>query len=200
MNSKKFLIAASLSLGLTACGSMGANTTVYSTNQPVVERTNYAIDVNADGGSGISGSERVRVSEWLDALQLGYGDRVSVDFGDNYANRSAMQDVEILAEERGMLISDTAPVTAGEIYPGTVRIIVTRSSASVPNCPNMSKTTEANYNASTSPNYGCATNSNLAAMIADPEDLVRGKSDRNLKSNSGKKAIDAYRTKTNGGN
>ncbi|NJM51150.1 MAG: hypothetical protein HC843_09975 [Sphingomonadales bacterium] len=68
--------------------------------------------------------------------------------------------------------------------------------ASVPNCPNWSKSTEANYNSSSHPNYGCAVNSNMAAMIADPEDLVRGKENEKLDSSSGKAAIQAYRAKT----
>ncbi|MFM2411328.1 MAG: hypothetical protein RL481_2156, partial [Pseudomonadota bacterium] len=48
----------------------------------------------------------------------------------------------------------------------------------VPNCPNWTKTTDANFNTSNHPNYGCATNSNMAAMVSDPEDLVRGRKSR----------------------
>jgi pilus assembly protein CpaD len=43
-------------------------------------------------------------------------------------------------------------------------------------------------------NYGCATNSNLAAMIADPEDLVRGKTGGpQVDAALSGKAIKAYR-------
>ncbi|MFC4291744.1 CpaD family pilus assembly protein [Sphingorhabdus arenilitoris] len=192
----KFLIAATISFGLAGCGAMGSNTSLYSANQPVVERTNFAIDVNANGSSGIAPGEKVRVGEWMNALQLGYGDRVSVDYGAGYANNTIKNEVAQMAAERGMLIADTAPVTPGAVAPGTVRIVVTRSSASVPGCPNWSKSTEANYNSSTHPNYGCAVNSTMAAMIADPEDLVRGKENEKLDSSSGKNAIQAYRTKT----
>jgi pilus assembly protein CpaD len=198
MMKTKFLIAATISFGLAGCGAMGANTSVYSTNQPVVERTNFAIDVNANGSNGIVPSEKTRLSEWMNALELGYGDRVSIDFGDAYANRSVTDDVAQLANEHGVLMSDTAPLTAGRVTPGTVRVVVTRSTASVPGCPNWSKTTESNYNSSTHPNYGCAVNSNMAAMIADPEDLVRGKESENLHRGSGKKAINDYRTKKTG--
>jgi pilus assembly protein CpaD len=199
MKNAKFLIAATLSLGLSGCGAMGTNTTVYSANQPVVERTNYAIDVNADSSYGVSPNEKVRLSEWLDALKVGYGDRIAIDFGDSNSSAAAQQVVSQMATDRGILVSDTAPLTAGRVNPGTMRVIVTRSTASVPNCPNWSKTTEANYNMANHPNYGCAVNSNMAAMIADPEDLVRGSEDRKLDSNSGTKAITTYRVKTNGG-
>jgi pilus assembly protein CpaD len=197
MKNTQFLIAAAFGLSLSGCGAMGDNTSMYSVHQPVVERSNYVLDVNA-GGSGITGSEKIRVAEWFDALQLGYGDRVSVDYGTSYVNAAARQSVSDLAGSHGLLLVETAPVTPGNIVPGTVRVIVSRSTASVPSCPDWSKTTEANYNSSNHSNYGCAYNSNLAAMVADPEDLVRGQKPK-VDGNSGNVAANAHRTKTAGG-
>jgi pilus assembly protein CpaD len=175
----KIVFVAALAGFVSGCGTIGAtgpNTSVYSTNQPVVTRSNYAIDVNMDSYTGLPSSETKRVSEWFDALKLGFGDRIAVDFGDNSNSSNAVkQEVARLASLHGMVMTDTAPATAGNVNPGTARIVVTRSSASVPNCPNWSKHTEANFNSSNHPDYGCATNSNLAAMVADPEDLVRGR-------------------------
>lgn len=171
----KLILTASMVIALAGCGSIGDNTSMYSTNQPVVERTNYALDVNVDGSGGVSAFEEARIAEWFSAMKLGFGDRVAVDAGDGYASSGAKQAVARLAAKHGMLINDTAPVTPGAIAPGTARIVVTRSKASVPNCPNWSKTTETNFNSANHPNYGCAVNSNLAAMVADPEDLVRGR-------------------------
>ena len=53
--------------------------------------------------------------------------------------------------------------------------VVAGGQATVPNCPNWS-TASLDSAAVTSSNYGCATKSNLAAMIADPQDLIHGKS------------------------
>jgi pilus assembly protein CpaD len=198
MRNMKFLTAAAASLALAGCGaSLGTNTSMYSVHQPVVERTNYAIDLNSDGSS-ISSAEQTRLTEWFDALQLGYGDRVSVDFGGGYASTSASQMVAAATADRGVIMEKVAPVTAGQIAPGMLRVVVTRSKAAVPSCPDWSTNREYNYNASNHSNYGCASNSNLAAMVADPEDLVRGRESGKLDSNSGKRAVDAYRTKTGG--
>jgi pilus assembly protein CpaD len=186
----KIIMSAALAFTLAGCAGMGAtgpNTSMYSTNQPVVERTNYAMDVNLDGYQGIAGSERARVADWFTALKLGFGDRITVDFGDGAASNIVEQDVADLAAQFGMVVGDKAPLTAGNIVPGTARIIVTRSTASVPNCPNWSKSTEANYNSSNHPNYGCAVNSNLAAMVADPEDLVSGRESPPRNARGGKK-------------
>lgn len=200
MRNMKFLTAAATSLALAGCaGTLGSssNTSMYSVHQPVVERTNYAIDLNSDGGS-LSTAEQARLSEWFDALQLGYGDRVSIDYGSGYPSSVTSNMVASVAADRGIVIDGTAPVTAGQIAPGMLRIVVTRSKASVPSCPDWSTNHDRNYNGSNHSNHGCSTNSNLAAMIADPEDLVRGRENKKLDSNSGKKAVDAYRAKTGG--
>ena len=199
MTKNKFLIVASTALALSACTTPGANTSMYSVHQPVVERTNYAIDIDTGGGT-VSPAEQQRMSEWFEAMQLRYGDRVAVDYGGGYADPSVRQTVSALVEGYGLLVGSTAPVTSGTVAPGTVRVVVTRSSASVPSCPDWSTTSDRNYDSSNHSNYGCSTNSNLAAMIADPEDLVRGRDNKSLDKNSGKSAVSAYRTKTNGGN
>ena len=46
----------------------------------------------------------------------------------------------------------------------------------------------------TSSNFGCGVNGNLAAMIANPEDLVRGQTtDSDLRTTTSNRAIQAYR-------
>lgn len=199
MRNLKFLITAGLGLTLAGCGSLGNNTSMYSTHQPVVERSNYALDINVDG-SGIPTDEQRRMSEWFDALQLRYGDRVAVDYGNGYINVAANRVISEVAADRGILLNETAPVTSGNVMPGTARVIVTRSKASVPSCPDWSTTSDSNFNTGNHSNHGCSVNSNLAAMIADPEDLIRGRDAKALDNNNGKAAVNAHRTKTNGGN
>jgi pilus assembly protein CpaD len=54
--------------------------------------------------------------------------------------------------------------------------IVSAAGATVPNCPNWSDK-DLPESEGQSSNYGCATALNLAAMIADPNDLIRGRTD-----------------------
>ena len=197
MRNLKFLTIAGLTVVLAGCGTMPTNTSMYSVHQPVVERTNFAIDVSTDG-NGIPAGEQIRLTEWFDGLDLGYGDRVAIDYGNGYMDNAAAKAVSKAAADRGILMAGPAPVTTGQIAPGTIRVVVTRSTASVPSCPDWSTTHENNYNAGNHSNYGCSTNSNLAAMIADPEDLVRGRENKKTDTNSGKNAVNTYRTKTGG--
>ncbi len=165
-------LALSLGLALAACGGMPTNRTMYSTKQPVVERSTVTLDVNTNS-AGLPVSEQRRVAAWFEAMDLGYGDRVSVeDPLEREETRTAVAD---LAGRYGMLLSDALPVSTGDLQPGQARIVIQRSRASVPGCPDWSATSDASLGNGISPGYGCATNGNLASMIADPEDLIKGR-------------------------
>ena len=164
------LIASTLALSLSACGGP-MNHSLYSTAQPVVERTHYTFDV-VGGPGGPSIPEQRRLAGWFEALNLKYGDRVSIETdGTDPATVSA---VGKIVDRYGLALSEHAPITEGFVEPGRTRVVVTRSVATVPGCPDWSDDYDGNYANATSRNYGCATNSNLAAMVANPEDLVRG--------------------------
>jgi pilus assembly protein CpaD len=70
--------------------------------------------------------------------------------------------------------------------------VVTPDRAVVPNCPNW-KSGGLDSGALTDTNYGCAINSNLAAMVADPLDLIHGKSSDVTDTGSVARAIKAWR-------
>ncbi len=184
-------LALSLGLALAGCGGMPTNGGLESVHQPVVERVNYTLDL-VTGPGGLSLPEQRRLSGWFEAMDLRYGDRIAID--DPLASRATREAVEALASRHGLLVGSDVPVTSGRVEAGAARVIVTRSRASVPGCPDWSSTSDANLNNATSSNYGCATNSNLAAMVADPEHLIRGaraKGETVVMSST--KAIDSYR-------
>jgi pilus assembly protein CpaD len=186
-------IAIAAGLGLTGCGGMPTNRSLESVNQPVVERSNYTFDV-ATGGGGLSYAEQRRLAGWFEAMDLRYGDRLAVD--DPLQSSSTRAAVEAIASRYGILVSETAPATTGYVNAGTARVVLTRSTASVPNCPNWSAKSDVNLMNATSSNYGCATNGNLAAMVANPEDLVKGAAGSgSTVVMSANKAIKTYREK-----
>jgi pilus assembly protein CpaD len=52
---------------------------------------------------------------------------------------------------------------------------VSRRRAQVPGCPNWNLPSNPNYDNSSMSNFGCGVNSNIAMMVANPEDLVHGR-------------------------
>ncbi len=168
------LLAGVLALPLAACNAPRAdmNRGLESVHQPVVQRNNFVFDVSTLPGGGLAVSEQRRLAGWLEALDLGYGDRISIDDPlDSDQTRSA---VEAVAGRYGMLLADTAPVTEGAITAGTARVVIMRTEASVPGCPDWSDKIDIKVNNATSPGFGCAINGNMAAMVANKEDLVHG--------------------------
>jgi pilus assembly protein CpaD len=184
-------LALSMGLALAGCGGMSGNHSLESIHQPVVERANYALDVST-GGGGLSFPEQTRLANWLDAMRLHYGDRVAID--DPLQSGATRNAVEELVARYGLLLSDDAPVTPGAVNAGAARIVISRMKASVPGCPDWSAKSDVTVMNATSGNYGCATNSNLAAMVANPEHLLKGDGSRgDTLIMSSTKAIESYR-------
>lgn len=168
----------SLGLGACATGPTGPltatnNPSPYSVHQPVVQRTDFVLDLDASGDS-LSPSERARLIGWFESIELRYADRIYVEEPRDYPSPGARRGVADVLGEYGMMLNNGAPITAGNVAPGVVRVVASRATASVPGCP-VWNSADVAPRVATSPNYGCATNANLAAMIADPNDLVAGR-------------------------
>jgi pilus assembly protein CpaD len=165
---------------------------VQATNAPVVSRADYVFDAAAPNGE-LPPAEAARLDGWFNSLELRYGDAVYID-GGPYAPNARGQVADI-AGRYGLLVSQGAPLTQGMVQPGMVRVVVTRTIAIVPNCPNWSRPSSPNFNNKMLPGFGCALNSNMAAMIANPEDLISGREGTGVgDSATSARAINAYRT------
>ncbi|HXH16673.1 MAG TPA: CpaD family pilus assembly protein [Sphingomonas sp.] len=186
-------ILAPLLPALLLGGCMGTqNRGLESVHQPVVSRSEYALDLGVAGG-GLASGEQQRLTTWMAGMRLGYGDRVAIDDPAAEGYR-AHADVAALVAQYGLLLSTAAPVTPAPLLPGSIRVVVSRMHADVPHCPDWSRDSTNDFTANTSSNYGCATNRNLAAMVANPADLVRGAQDTDTNDAAlSYKAIDTYR-------
>lgn len=183
--------------GLAGCGTVAPRTDlargVEPVNVPVVQRQDYAFDAAAPDGQ-LSDLDAARLDGWFRGMDLGYGDSVYVEGSDSSGPRG---DVARLAGRYGLLLADGGPVLPGAIAPGTVRVVVSRTRATLPNCPNWHEAAQPNYNNHSMSNFGCGVNGNLAAMIANPEDLVHGREGSGLSdSRTSTKAVDYYRNAT----
>jgi pilus assembly protein CpaD len=159
-------------------------------NVAIVTRSDYAFDAAAPDGS-LPPSEMARLDAWLAGLSLGYGDRVYVDGA--YAD-GARSDVARVVGQYGILLSQGAPVSQGAIAPGNVRVVVSRTRASLPGCPNWTEASQPNFRNNTMSNFGCSVNGNMAAMIADPQDLVWGRDPGSVgDADTASRAVRSYR-------
>lgn len=189
MRSKILVIAAGAMLA--GCSTVNARPEagLASVNVPVVNRASYTYDAVAPGGV-LAAGEAERLDAWFRALDMRYGDTVYVDGGALVAREQVAQ----VAGRYGLLVNQGSPATAGALGPNSVRVVVSRTEARVPNCPNWSRTAPANFDNLTGSNFGCGVNSNLAAMAADPNDLVHGRAAGSASDGAtAAKAIKMYR-------
>jgi pilus assembly protein CpaD len=165
-------------------------------NVPVVSSADYVFDAAAPSGS-LAPGESDRLTGWFQGLGLGYGDTIYVDGG--YAP-AARAEVASVAGRYGMMVTPGAPVTAGSVQPGSVRVVVARRRASVPGCPKWTYRSQPDWDNKTMSNYGCSVNANLAAMVADPEDLLHGREGAVvIDPRTATRAVDVYRSKAPSG-
>ncbi|MGY4398492.1 pilus assembly protein CpaD [Sphingomonas sp. UYAg733] len=205
MLKRSILIATTLApaLLLGACSTGTKNRGLESVHQPVVSRTDFVFDLNTSGNT-LAPGEAQRLGGWMQSLRLGYGDRVAIDDpnpnGANpYAN-GIRDDVQSQIARYGLLLSDEAPITGAPVQPGMVRVVVSRMKAIVPGCPDFSRVSQPEFESNTSSNQGCGVNSNLAAMTANPGDLVRGQPGADVTDPAtATKAINAFRKATPSG-
>ena len=192
MRTKLLIIA--LSSAVPACQTapeLQADRGLSSVNVPVVTRADYVFDAAAPGGT-LAPGEAERLDNWFRGLDVGYGDTIYVD--GVYAP-AARNQVAQVAGTYGMLVSAGAPVNPGAVPADSVRVVVSRNRAVVPNCPNWSRPAAPDPENHTMSNFGCAVNSNIAAMVANPEDLIHGRDGTGVTDTwVASRAIEMYRT------
>jgi pilus assembly protein CpaD len=177
-----------LGMLLGGCGATHGNTSLNSVHQPVVEQVAHTLDLVTAGGQLLP-AEQARLSDWFNAVGLSQGDRVNV--AGDLRERGFLAG---LVTARGAALEEAAVAPTPALTPGIVRVSVARSRAYVPNCPDWSDGSTSSLDGATSRGFGCAINSNLAAMVADPQHLLHGAQGTGetviMTSN---KAIQAYR-------
>lgn len=170
------------------------NPSVETVHAPVVSRTDYVLDVRT-GPRGLAPGEADRLAGWFEGLNIGYGDVVTLDDPWGRRDHSAREAVGEVLSDYGMLLAqEPGPITIGHPVDGMVRVVVSRATASVEGCPDWSRGNMPEYEGSTMSNFGCATETNIAAMVANPEDLIEGRSNnRPADAMLSVKAIKTYR-------
>ena len=191
MRSKLLIIALSSAAAACAGPAQQADRGVASVNIPVVTRADYVFDAAAPGGA-LAPGESERLDGWFRGLDLGYGDTIYVDGAYTPAARGQVAQV---AGRYGMLVSAGAPVNPGAVPADSVRVVVSRNRAVVPNCPNWNRPAAPDPENHSMSNYGCAVNSNFAAMVANPVDLVHGREGNGVGDTAtAAKAVQLYRS------
>ena len=175
-NSKIIAIFVALS-GLTACNHVQQTRT--TTPVPVVTTSFNQIDVEFDYNSAIlNPNAQAAIDEFILNHNLKDDDDLFIevigDKGSHSYNRAQIIGTyleRLNFRPRLIKVVHDDKVTSLQ----QVRLKVARYSAEVPGCPNWSDDPARSFTNELSSNFGCATATNLALMVDDPRDLLRGR-------------------------
>jgi pilus assembly protein CpaD len=147
--------------------------------------------------SAVPASERARLLSFLETVQPGGRDSIRLEgHADERASElynlelaaDRNQSVEALLREVGMGDLPMTTVAYGEAVPAVpstgpaawrmnrrVELILERHLVTLPACPDWSRQSGTDFSNQPHSNFGCATQTNLGLMVAEPKDLVRGR-------------------------
>jgi pilus assembly protein CpaD len=127
----------------------------------------------ARGAKALTSTQSAGLASFLRTSGIGEGDSVTVE-GSGASSLGAAREAAVVAELKRLRI-DAVSGTDPKLAADALRVHADHAVATAPTCPDWSKPEPDEPNNTTSSNYGCATAANLAAMIANPADLVKPK-------------------------
>jgi pilus assembly protein CpaD len=159
-----------------------------------VELVTFDHDIHfARGAKAVAPGEAVGLASFLKSNAIGDNDTVTVGSPDGSSSLAAARQTAVLAALKNFHVhavatADTAPAS------GSVRIHVSHAVVTAPRCPDWSKPEADEPTNAPSSNYGCSNEANLAAMVADPTDLIEGKASDKADGVALARGVDLYRS------
>jgi pilus assembly protein CpaD len=128
------------------------------------------------GSDRLASGERERLVAFAQRREMTVGDRVEIANGpssDALARRRTQAAVAALASG-GVRFLSVSQATDASLPRDSAELRLERQLVTLPRCPNWSSEPQ-NWSNRASSNFGCSNTTNLGLMIADPADLVGGR-------------------------
>ncbi|PCI58836.1 MAG: hypothetical protein COB37_12390 [Kordiimonadales bacterium] len=183
-------------LGLGACSQtsvpqLAEHETVMRNSVELV-RLPLEIRSEANGEDALSSDTYAQIGTFLDSVKAGYGDVVIFDGPEASPERIAA--LEDFIRIRGIEYGGTSPLGKAPIT-GNVMLYLERYVVTTPDCNYWPDEADNQVRNNQSSFLGCTNTINLGLMVADPRDLIAGRSSLN----STRSAVDALRPATKSG-
>jgi len=167
-----------LALGLLVAGCTPSTSEWTPVEAPKAPRVDYVRlqheAVFKPGSPDLAGGEASSLTGFL--TQAGVTSEDHVYFEAASDDRLSLSRIGRLAKvvDRQGVGAQTLPPAAG-LAPDHIRIVVERYVVTPPNCPNWTAPAVGEHGNEPSSNFGCADATNFSLMVADPRDLVIGR-------------------------
>jgi len=125
----------------------------------------------------LSKTEARRLDRFLAQIDLRPTDRVFLDIGPRSGEVVDDARVDVINDRLRHFVpnAEAAPIVGDKGSADNVQLIIGRYVAVLPECPDFSSPGASNPNNYPDSNFGCATQRNLGLMLADPGELLQGR-------------------------
>jgi pilus assembly protein CpaD len=156
-----------------------------------VARSSYEVRFAA-GSANLGSAETMRLARFVAAGGIQPQDRLALEQADTLGKLAERRRDALLKALRTNGVGTSVSLAAApKVGRDRVVIDIERGVATAPPCPDWSKP-PIDYSAQVSSNFGCATASNLAAMAADPTDLLRAQPNARAEGSTAAGAVQSY--------
>jgi pilus biogenesis lipoprotein CpaD len=167
-----------LTIGLVGCAGMAPKAQIKVSLQEIEWRGE---------NKQFNKSAKTQITHWLKQFPLG-DIRLKLNKSESYYSELEMYLIEQgLRPQQLEVFSPEVKLPTKNIF--IAGIFIKRN---IPQCPSWSTPNMADSKVSQSSNFGCASERNLAIMIADPSDLIRGKKLHPASAEHSLNALDRY--------
>jgi len=171
------LLRLCLGLGLLAAGctpSTSEWTPAEALKAPRVDYVRLQHEAAFKAGSpDLAGGEAAGLTRFLDQAGVTSEDHVYFEAGDDRLSVARLGRLTRLVAQHG-IGARTLPPEAN-LVPDHIRVVVERYVVTPPNCPNWTSPAVGYHGNEPGSNWGCADATNFSLMVADPRDLVIGR-------------------------
>ncbi len=138
--------------------------------------------------------ETAALNAFIERNQIGFGDQVAIDTGSFDPTGARQSAIEEHLRLMGIRTALHAPVTHVAPSAASAVLIVDRYVVTSPDCQNWTQDSRANQANAESETFGCANITNLGLMVANPRDLIEGRSEGRSRED---RAVSASEAKSN---
>lgn len=174
MTHTRAILLATLAVGISACSGspVPLNRGVATARIPSISIDNVSHDVRFQGDR-LGNGEEAALLAFLRSVGPGFADRITVEDANPENAQVRLASLSTLLGKLGVSIASVK--RAADVAPGSSRVTVSRANLASDECPDWNDEQKVLFNNAMSTNFGCASRSNLARMVADPSDLVSGR-------------------------
>jgi len=182
--------------GALALGGCGTGPSNYSGSESPARNTvemvrlAYPVLAESNGKDGLSRATLKGINRFLNDSAAGYGDRMLVDRGADVSDARVTMLFRHF-QSLGLEIGRADGVYGAEPAPGNMTIYLERHMVQTPECSGLNVPSTPNHQNAPLPGYGCSTATALGLMVADPRDLVAGKTDPSATAEQTTRAVQA---------